>query len=382
VLTVQPLRERDAVPRNGRRRPRVAFVVNGEPAGAMGRRAAAFAERLAGRYDLRLFHRTRSKLASLLRTVTELTSFGPQVCYVFDMAWSGVGAAAAYKLLSGARLVVDTGDAITALASSLGRGPVGVALTGLLERGSLALADRVVVRGSYHREWLRQRGCDAEIIPDGVESEPFAPPPADGLRRELGLDDVLTVGLVGSSVWSDRLQLCYGWDLVELIRLLPGRPVAGVLIGGGSGIPVLQDRCRRYGIADRVRFLGPLPYEELPRHLAAIDVCLSTQTNDLPGRVRTTGKLPLYLASGRFVLASRVGEAARVLGEDMLVDYVGTVDPEYPRKLAARVERLLAEPERLGKGRANVGLARTIFDYDVLAEKVAGVLDGLLGGRR
>ena len=46
------------------------------------------------------------------------------------------------------------------------------------------------------------------------------------------------------------------------------------------------------------------------------------------------------------------------------------------------VERLLAEPERLGKGRANVGLARTLFDYDVLAEKVAGVLDGLLGGRR
>jgi hypothetical protein len=51
-----------------------------------------------------------------------------------------------------------------------------------------------------------------------------------------------------------------------------------------------------------------------------MDICLSTQTNDVVGWVRTTGKLPLYLAAGRYVLASRVGEAARVLPEEMLVD--------------------------------------------------------------
>jgi glycosyltransferase involved in cell wall biosynthesis len=109
-----------------------------------------------------------------------------------------------------------------------------------------------------------------------------------------------------------------------------------------------------------------------------MDVCLSTQTNDLPGQVRTTGKLPLYLAAGRYILASKVGEAARVLPEEMLVEYDGTVDRSYPARLADRIERLLADPSILVRGCANVALARTAFDYDVLTNQVASVIDALL----
>ena len=68
-------------------------------------------------------------------------------------------------------------------------------------------------------------------------------------------------------------------------------------------------------------FAGRRPLTELPALLAACDICLSTQTNDVPGNVRTTGKLPLYLACGRYILASNVGEAARVLPPEMLVPY-------------------------------------------------------------
>lgn len=358
------------------RRPRVAFVVNGEPGSAMGHRAAAFAQRLAGRYDLRLFHRGGGKLASLARLTRELYLFRPAVAYVFDMAWSGVGAGLLHRILPGTRLVIDTGDAITALARSMGRSRVGVAMTHALERASLCLADRIVVRGSYHKEWLAARRVRADFVPDGVEMDLFAPKAIAPTRA------ALTVGLVGSSVWSETLKTCYGLDLVELIHLLEDRPVVGVMIGGGSGIEVLKDRCRRYGITDRVRFLGYVPYHELPNHLAAMDVCLSTQTDDLPGRVRTTGKLPLYLAAGRYVLASRVGEAARVLPDEMLVEHRGTTDPNYATRLAERVERLLADPTLLERGLENVALARRWFDYDVLAERVASVIDSLLPTRR
>ena len=72
----------------------VAFVVNGEPDSAMGHRAAAFAERLRDLYDLRVFHRTGRKASALARFFAALMRFRPQVCYVFDMAYSGVGAAA------------------------------------------------------------------------------------------------------------------------------------------------------------------------------------------------------------------------------------------------------------------------------------------------
>jgi glycosyltransferase involved in cell wall biosynthesis len=359
----------------------VAFVVNGDPPSPMGCRARAFAEQLRGPFDIEVFYRSKRKVWSAVRFLAALLRSRPKVCYVFDMAYSGVVAALMYKRLTRARVVIDTGDAITELARSMGRSPLGIALTRRLEECSLSGADRIVVRGTYHKEWLAQRGVRAEVIQDGIESSLIGAPAADDLRDKLGLGGVLTVGLVGSLIWNRTLQSCYGLDLIELIRILKDRPVKGVIIGDGSGLPILQARCREYGIADRVLFLGRAPYEELPQRLGLIDVCLSTQTNDLPGQVRTTGKLPLYLAAGRYILASRVGEAARILDEDMLVDYDGNNDPDYPQKLAERVRRLLDNPELLGRGLKHVALAREKFDYAVLARKMAEVIDGVVAGR-
>jgi glycosyltransferase involved in cell wall biosynthesis len=358
---------------------KIAFVVNGTPQSAMGHRAHALAERLPAGYELRVFHRVGPKALAVARLLVGLLRFGPQVCYVFDMGYSGVGAASLFKFLTGGRLVIETGDAIAQLATALDRGPLGVSLTRCLEACALRVADRIVVRGSFHQELLRRTGVRADVIQDGVETDRFRPLPGDELRARFGLDGVLTIGLVGSSVWSKRRETCYGWDLVEVIRLLRDRPIAGVMIGDGSGIPVLRERCRRYGIDDKVRFLGHVPYEQLPHRLHLIDVCLSTQTNNLAGRVRTTGKLPLYLACGRYVLASRVGEASLVLPEEMLVHYDGSFDPHYPHKLAERVGRLLDDRTLLRRGLENVATARCRFDYAVLAERVWQVVEAASG---
>ena len=355
--------------------PKVAFLVNGDHSSAMGHRARAFAALLEGGHRIQIHYRSRGKFRSALRFLVVLMRQRPEVCYVFDMAYSGVLGALLYKSLARCRVVIDTGDAITELARSMGRSPLGVWLTGRLEEWSLRAADRIVVRGTYHQEWLARRAVQAVVIPDGVESSLIGIPASEGLRKEYGLEGVLTVGLVGSVIWSPKLRSCYGWDLIELIRLLNGHPVKGVLIGDGSGLPILRARCQEYGITDRVLFLGRVPYEELPARLGLIDVCISTQTNDLVGQVRTTGKLPLYLAAGRHILASRVGEAARVLDEDMLVDYEGNNDLHYPEKLAERVLRLLRDPEPLNRGSRQVGLAREKFDYAVLARKMAEVID-------
>ncbi len=283
-------------------------------------------------------------------------------------------------------LIVETGDAITELARSSGsRGRVGLWLTELLERYAFWVADRVVVRGTFHRELLAKRGIAADVIQDGVDVEQFVSAGPGDLRHRYGLDDWLTVGLLGSSVWSEKLQMCYGWELVETIGLLKDSRVKGIIIGGGSGIPHLQARCRELGIEDRILFLDFIPYEQLPRYLSLIDVCLSTQTNDVVGQVRTTGKLPLYLAAGRFILASEVGEAARVLEPEMLVPYDNVKDEEYPRKLVDRIREILAHPEMLDRAEANVDLARKHFDYSLLAGRVNDVIGSAMksrGGKR
>ncbi len=362
-------------------RPRVTFLVNGTPGSPMGERAHAFADRLADRYAITLHYRDGGKLSSLVRFVAAIQTERPDLSYVLDMAYSGVLAAAAGRLHVGVPVVIDTGDAITDLARAIGRSQAGVLLTRGLEVLSLRLAAGLVVRGSYHQQLLARRGIASTVVHDGVDRTIFTPRDVPELRRRHRLDGVVTVGLVGSSVWNPRQQTCYGWDLVEAVRRVRDLPVHGVLIGGGSGIPILQERCRTCGISDRIHFLDYRPYAELPCLLNLLDIALSTQSNDIPGWVRTTGKLPLYLATGRYVLASQVGEATRVLPDEMLVDYHGQTDPDYPGRLAERIRGLVERPERLRVAEAQVARAAA-FDYDRLAEQLNTVFSAALGATR
>src|SRR5262245_39512489 len=119
---------------------RVAFLVNGGVDHAMGRRARAFASRVAESCDVRVRYRSSGKVLGILSFLAFLLKVRPHVTYVFDMAYSGVIAAAAYRLIARNRLVIDTGDAIYELARSMGRGWLGLWLTGLLERFSLSIA--------------------------------------------------------------------------------------------------------------------------------------------------------------------------------------------------------------------------------------------------
>jgi glycosyltransferase involved in cell wall biosynthesis len=359
----------------------VAFLVSGGHDSAMGFRARDLAVRLP-QYDVRIAYRSPRKTISILRFFIFLARVRPAVSYVFDISYTGVLSAGFYRLVFGNCLIIETGDAIVELVRSSGsRGRFRLWLTGLLESTAFWIADRVVVRGSFHQEWLARQRIEADVIQDGVDTCKFTPEDASDLRKQYGLEGSLTVGLVGSSIWSEKLQMCYGWELVETLRLLKDSRVKGIMVGNGSGIPHLKAKCREHGIEDRMLFLDHVPYNQLPRYLNLIDVCLSTQTNDLAGQVRTTGKLPLYLATGRYILATNVGEAARVLEPEMLLPYQGVKDEQYPRKLAASIRTILAHPEMLDRANANVDVARKYFDYSVLAERVGGVIKTAITAR-
>lgn len=360
----------------------VVFLVNGRFHSAMGHRARGLATHLESDHHVHIYYRSRQKLLSILRFIKLQAKVRPEITYVFDMSYSGVLAAACYKLFARNHLVIDTGDAIYELVKSFGGfGAVSRLLVRVLEQFSCLVANHVVVRGTFHQRWLARRGIASTVIQDGVETDLFRPLPVADLRKEFGLEGHFTVGALGTSVWSDKCQMCFGWELVEVMRLLKNRPVKAIIIGDGSGIPRLKRLTEEYGIEDKVLFLDYIPYTELPRYINLMDVCLSSQPNILPYQVRTTGKLPLYLASGCFVLASRVGEAALVLGDDMLVQYDGLKDVEYPRRLAERIVDLMEHPDKLEVAAFTTQLATRNFDYSVLASKVADLFQDTVQGQ-
>lgn len=361
---------------------RVAFVVNGTPESAMGQRAREFARRLPG-CDIQCCYRAGWKGLAALRLWRELVAFRPAVCCVFDHGLDGVLATAAYCRIHRIPWILDTGDNIVALGIALGRTGASRIATQWLDTFGERSADHIVVRGRGHHDAYAARGIAATWIPDGVDVEQFA---AKSLPDEPSATNPLVIGLIGSSQWNGPTVMFYGQELIDVACDLASRndfpfPVRGLMIGDGSGIPVLQQRLRDRGLEHLVTFLGRRNYDDLPSLLASMHVCLSTQTDDDVGAVRTTGKLPLYLAAGRFVLASRVGEAARILPPAMLVPYDGTNDTAYASRVAERVRSLVRSKTSFRHRQECVDLAQANFDYDALARRYSEIVDELLNAR-
>ncbi|MEW6302534.1 MAG: glycosyltransferase [Verrucomicrobiota bacterium] len=299
-----------------------------------------------------------------------LADLRPDLLYVVNTALPGAWLAPWLRLTKGIPYILDTGDAVFAMAQSAGHVPAWrLPLLKLGESFAHQHAEVIVVRGTRHLEHLQARGArNVLLIRDGVDlNRPAPAETVEALRRKLGLENSFVVGVMGSLTFSPRLGICYGWDLVEAMPSLKDLPIRAVIIGDGDGRPRLERRAAELGVADRVTFCGRIPYDEVPVYLRLLDVALSTQTNNLAGQVRTTGKLPEYMAAGCFILASRVGEAEILLPPSMLLDYSGDVDPFYPQRLADRLRHLHTHPADLAPRESLPALAEKHCSYPALS---------------
>jgi len=361
----------------------ILVLVNGSRSSAAGVRAQSLFSRLPPRYDVRFSYRSdRHKAQSILRMMFAVFKARPRLVYVVDCKFSGALAAILGKTFCGIPYVMDTGDACYELAKAT-RGPVGQLLVHLLEALSYRVSAALVVRGRFHKTLLSQRLTQPiKHIPDGVDTAAFAT-----TRRALDSNSAdarpFVIGLLGSVNWSVHANYCYGIELIDALALVDDENVTGMVIGDGTGLGRLKQRAQGKGVAHRIAFVGQAPYEDLPGYLQAMDVCLLPQSDDAIGWVRTTGKLPLYLACNRYILASDVGEASWVLREldaTMLHHPYSLGSQEYAREIASRIRSLVLTPSALQLARRGHMLAQQHFDYTLLSQRLCDFLDEVISG--
>jgi glycosyltransferase involved in cell wall biosynthesis len=351
-------------------RPAVSFLVHGGPDSIEAVRLRGLSQGVSPN-AIRFLFRTKDKRATWSEWTRELRNTRPDLVYVLNTALPGAPMAVWNQLFRGIPYILDTGDVIFEMARRSGIG-AGWRLPMLwtVEQLAWRCAHRIVVRGTRHKEYLERRGFRASLVRDGYASQQQVTPESiAALRSKLGLHGKLVIGLMGSLVWSPRLQICYGWDLIRALPSLTDLPIAVVIIGDGNGRAWLESEANRLGVGNLITFTGRIPYAEVPAYMRLLDVALSTQTNNLPGQVRTTGKVPEYMAAGCFILASKVGEAELLLPPEMVIPFNGELDPDYPARLASRIREVLAKPEMLALRKSLPEIAARTCSYEVLSRE-------------
>lgn len=194
-------------------------------------------------------------------------------------------------------------------------------------------------------ESLRQLALSLGIAPDhvrvvgnGVDLAKFEPLPRAQTRRALRLpDDAPILATVGALVERKGFH-----RVIELLPVLRQRhPGLRYLIVGGSSpegdySPQLRQQVSATGLEDAVRFLGPLPPEQLRLPLSAADVFVLASSNEGWANV-----LLEAMACGVPVVATDVGGNAEVVCDPVL----GSVVPFGDRaRLAEAIDRALGKP--------------------------------------
>jgi PEP-CTERM/exosortase A-associated glycosyltransferase len=218
-------------------------------------------------------------------------------------------------------------------------------LTRMLETWAAKKADAVAVICEGLKQDLVDRGiAPGKIIvsPNGVDMELFGNPPAkDGaFAASLGLEDSEVVGFIGSFYDYEGLD-----DLIAAMpALVDKRPKAQLLlVGGGPMEEALKAQAAASTAANRIRFVGRVPHQEVELYYSIVDVLAYPRKAMRLTELVTPLKPLEAMAQRKLVAASNVG-GHRELIEDGVT---GTLFPAGdPPALAAALAGLFEARER------------------------------------
>ena len=229
------------------------------------------------------------------------------------------------------------------------------------ERLNLSAAARIFVVSDVERRNLLRAGITEERIvvnPNGVDVETFRPGAGGAAVREelhIGRDETLA-GFVGTfGPWHGVLTLA------EAITRLPEDcRVRFLLVGAGRFRDEVERIIRERGRERQVIFAGHVDHARVPALLDACDILLSPHVplEDGSEFFGSPTKLFEYMAMGKGIIASRLGQIGEVLVDE---ETALLVEPGEARRLADAILRLSKSSEfreRLGAAARRVAIER------------------------
>jgi glycosyltransferase involved in cell wall biosynthesis len=232
-----------------------------------------------------------------------------------------------------------------------------------ITRLNLGNAGSIITVTGIFRNYLESLGYSSvHVVPNGVDTATLLPFSRDEAKSRLSLKGPV-IGYIGS--------LEHWVDLETVIASLPSLEVTLMVVGPGLFTNYgekIRNMAREFGVADRVIFTGPVPFDVLGLYISAMDIGINPLKHMAKNEMTVGGKVFNYLSCGRPVLSSRMPALEQMLGDALF--YFDDI-PSFIQQVNA----ILARPGDAGSNRA---LALT-YDWKNIASEYEKVLQESLG---
>jgi glycosyltransferase involved in cell wall biosynthesis len=206
------------------------------------------------------------------------------------------------------------------------------------ERLGASHADAVIIGSADMRSYLIERRVHPDrifLIYPTAEALFFRlPRRQEVLRQQLGLQDKVVVGFVGSMAPYQRADLLL--QAAAIVRQAAAN-VHFLFVGSGNQIEDLQRFVQVQQLDTSVTFTGRVPYEEVPEYCGVMDMCVIPHG----AWYASPTKLFEYAATGKPIIAPRLATIQALIkdGENGLLTAIGDV-----QDLAAKILILVKNP--------------------------------------
>jgi len=175
------------------------------------------------------------------------------------------------------------------------------------------------------------------VIPSGIDLAPFQNIHGEIARAELGWMDnkiLMSVGrLTQEKNWNTLLEAC-------AIAMRDDPDIRLAIIGDGPEKPELMGYAQELGIASQVKFLGKIPFNDIPSYLKAADAFVYASITETQGLVTLEA-----IAAGLPVAAVDAVGTSDIVRHGL----EGLLTENDSAALAEAITQLLAHPETMAK---------------------------------
>jgi glycosyltransferase involved in cell wall biosynthesis len=282
-----------------------------------------------------------------------------------------------YKLL-GKRYVLDMHDLSPELYQAR-QGGAGnrtvLAVLSWFEWLACRSADRLIATNETQRRvQIERAGATPErccVVRNGPDDRFLASHEPIARLHEGGR---VIIGYVGMMGVQDGVE--YLLRAVDILRTEIGRDdFRTVIVGSGPALTELKRLATELNLQDHVEFAGYRTGEDLLRHLASFDICVTPDPSNPYNDSCTTIKTMEYMAMGKPVVAFDLPEN-RVTASDAAL-YAARNDQRDLARLIARLMDRPIERQQLGqRGRQRV---IDLWRWDIQEQHLIELYDDLLG---